>query len=100
MFSKILSFLMNNRTTNKIICLNKQDLHFLLETRLASLSLLLENRGGIKMSRDLKTNLEEVKKINYIRNINLLNQACLVDTYLEENDVKRVWIKGIADLYI
>lgn len=100
MYCKILKYLFEKIDSKKILYFNEQDLSLLLETKFTVISTTLEKKGDIEFSSGLKRILEEIKKIHYIRNINLLNQSLITDSYFEEYQIKRAWLKGIADLYV
>ncbi|MCU5237118.1 hypothetical protein OCA28_25145 [Bacillus cereus] len=100
MYSKMLKYLFEKTDNKNLTFFNKQDFPLLLETRFIGISIILEKEGYIRFSNELKKTLEEIKKINYIRNINLLNQSLFTDIYFEECKIKRTWLKGIVDLYV
>lgn len=100
MYSRLLEYLFEKGDNKNITLFNKQDLALLLETRFLGISAILEEEGYIKFSYELKKIIEEIKKVNYIRNINLLNESLFTDLYFEEYQIKRTWLKGITDIYL
>lgn len=100
MFIKILEYLFEKVENKNIICFNKQDLTLLLNTRFIGISDILEKQGYLTFTNELKNIIEEIKKVNYVRNINLLNESLVTDIILEKYQIKRTWFKGIADVYV
>lgn len=100
MYSRLLEYLFEKGNNRNITFFNKQDLVLLLETRFLGISAILEEEGYIKFSYELKNIIEEIKKVNYIRNMNLLNESLFTDLYFEEYQIKRTWLKGIIDIYL
>src|SRR5699024_11208306 len=84
---------------DKPIELTKDDLFFLNKTKMNGIIFDYLKDSNIKIEPQLLESLKELKKFNYIRNINLLKKAINIDFYLEENGIKRVWIKGIAEVF-
>src|SRR5699024_5992856 len=82
---------------DKPIELTKDDLFFLNKTKMNGIIFDYLKDSNIKIEPQLLESLKELKKFNYIRNINLLKKAINIDFYLEENGIKRVWIKGDND---
>lgn len=81
------------------IKLTSDDLFFLNKTKTNGIIFDYLKDSDIKIEPSLLETLKELEKFNYIRNINLLKEAINIDFYLEKNGIKRVWIKGIAEIF-
>ncbi|MGA4497898.1 hypothetical protein ACPC0Q_19390 [Bacillus bombysepticus] len=99
MYSKLLKYLFEKNNNKNITYFREQDLTLLLETKFIGISTLLEKKGYVKFSKELYDIIRKIEKINYIRNINMLNEALFTDLYFEKHQIKRIWFKGIADIY-
>src|SRR5699024_12759348 len=75
---------------DKPIELTKDDLFFLNKTKMNGIIFDYLKDSNIKIEPQLLESLKELKKFNYIRNINLLKKAINIDFYLEENGIKKI----------
>lgn len=68
--------------------------------RLAGEIKYLSDNNKIIISKDFSTILDKISKVNYQRNLCVLDEIKRIDLYLNDNRIKRLWIKGIRDLKI
>jgi len=99
MYSKIIEYIFKELNHNDIIYFDLINLNMLIKSKTIGILKLLEDNKNIKCSDELINIMSKINRINYIRNINLLNNSLFVDCLLKEYKIKRVWLKGIVDIY-
>ncbi|KGX85210.1 nucleotidyltransferase family protein [Pontibacillus litoralis] len=84
---------------NQKLKLDMDDLFFLNKAKINGLIFDFLDSDTLEVDQTLLDILRELSSFNYIRNVNLLKEAINIDFLLERHQVKRTWIKGIAELF-
>ncbi|WP_121639579.1 nucleotidyltransferase family protein [Virgibacillus sp. Bac330] len=91
--------LIGEKISQKPFHLSQKDFIPLIKTKLFGFVSEFVNTQEVTFDDKLINLFEDSIMINKIRNINLINTSIDLDNTLETNNINRLWIKGISDLY-